>query len=337
MHIEADTLDDVLRKCFPALLQDGARHSATRGAFRELRGVVVQLNQPRARLSRTEVKGQPFSSMGELLWYLSQSDRLEFIEYYIDSYDREAEEDGRIHGAYGPRLFDMHGQDQVHNVVEQLRKHPGTRRAVIQLFDATDLEAPRKKDIPCTCTLQFVLRDGALEMIASLRSSDAFKGLSHDVFAFTMLQELVAAELDVALGPYRHFAGSLHIYENCIDRAKRYLGEGWQETVLMPAAPRGDWRPAVSELLRVEHDLRLTGAAELEALEAHGDYWHDLGRILLAYRAHRDRTSDQIPSERAIATLEGLKCGMGRYFHTYIDRKVAGAYAAAKKDEGKDA
>ena len=71
-------------------------------------------------------------------------------------------------GAYGPRLFNMRGNDQVKNVLDLLGRHSSTRRAVIQLFDAEDIAAPHK-EIPCTCTLQFMVRDGRLELAACMR------------------------------------------------------------------------------------------------------------------------------------------------------------------------
>ena len=89
-----------------------------------------------------------------------------------------------------------------------LRDKSTSRRAVIQVFDAVDLTKPHK-DIPCTCTLQLLLRDRRLHMLASMRSNDVFKGLPHDVFAFTMLQEIMARSLGVEIGTYKHAVGSL--------------------------------------------------------------------------------------------------------------------------------
>ena len=46
-----------------------------------------------------------------------------------------------------------------------------------------------------------------------MRSNDAFLGLPHDVFCFTMLQEIVARTLSIEVGNYKHVVGSLHLYE----------------------------------------------------------------------------------------------------------------------------
>ena len=53
-------------------------------------GVSLRISQPRARLSRSENRGKPFSAVGELLWYLAKSDKLDFIEHYVAEYRKDA-------------------------------------------------------------------------------------------------------------------------------------------------------------------------------------------------------------------------------------------------------
>ena len=233
------------------LVKSNVRNQAARGGTRELRSVLLKLSNPRARLSHTEKKGKIFSALGELLWYLAKSNDLEFISYYLDQYRKESEDGATVYGAYGPRLFNKRGNDQVKNVLDLLGRHSSTRRAVIQLFDAEDIAAPHK-EIPCTCTLQFMVRDGRLELAACMRSNDAFKGLPHDVFSFTMIQEIVARTLGHQLGVYTHFVGSLHLYDSDLRAARQYLDEGWQPTqlVAMPTMPPGDPRPSVERCWR---------------------------------------------------------------------------------------
>ena len=223
MHIRGRTLDDLLRHVFIQILRSGSRVSPTKGDNRELFGVVLELIQPLARLSRTETKGRLFSPLGELLWYLSGSDELSFIEYYVPTTYVQFSDDGRtIWGAYGPRLFNMRGVNQFAQVRDLLNRKRSSRRAVIQLFNAEDI-SHEHADIPCTCTMQFMVRRGYLNLFVSMRSNDAYIGLPHDVFAFTMIQELLARELDVGVGRYKHAVGSLHLYDIHLDDARRYL------------------------------------------------------------------------------------------------------------------
>ena len=145
-----------------------------------------------------------FSCLGETLWYLARSNRLEFIEYYIPLYSKFAEHDGTVHGAYGPRMFAMRGKiDQISILINLLSKHSSSRKAVLQIFNAEDI-LKEYKDVPCTCTIQFLVRDGKLNAVGHMRSNDAFLGLPHDIFAFTFIQEIIARSLNLELGTYKH-------------------------------------------------------------------------------------------------------------------------------------
>lgn len=231
MYISAPTLDDILHRVLEKLLHSRSRVTATRGETLERAGVLIQLTNPLARLSHTEKKGKVFSGLGELLWYLSKRNDLDFITYYLRDYKRNSADGHTIYGGYGPRLFakrvaagdqgrrhneliadQQQATDQVSNILQLLTAKPQSRRAVIQLFDAADISDPGRLEVPCTCTLQFLIRARRLHMFTSMRSNDAFLGLPHDVFAFTMLQEILARSLGVNLGVYKHFVGSMHLY-----------------------------------------------------------------------------------------------------------------------------
>ncbi|MGH9906149.1 MAG: thymidylate synthase [Pyrinomonadaceae bacterium] len=156
-------------------MSHGEPINPSQGPCKELRGVLLELTNPRSRISRTETRGKPFSCLGELCWYLAQCNELEFIRYYIRQYEESAD-GGFVIGGYGPRLFDWKEMNQFQNVTETLRTKRDSRQAVVQLFDSTDL-AKNHKSIPCTCTLQFMLRDDRLHLVANMRSNDAYIGL----------------------------------------------------------------------------------------------------------------------------------------------------------------
>ena len=73
MFISQETLDDALLEAYPALLKRSMDTVvATRGETAEMIGALIEITNPRARLSRSETRGKLFSSLGELLWYLSK-------------------------------------------------------------------------------------------------------------------------------------------------------------------------------------------------------------------------------------------------------------------------
>jgi thymidylate synthase len=285
-HFEAETLDDAMAVIFREILENGDTARPTKGANREITGILLEVTNPRARLSLTETRSRLFSAIGEFCWYLAGASDLEFIEYYLSRYADFAE-DGTIFGAYGPRLFHWRNTNQLKNVTRILREGPDSRRAVIQLFDAEDIIV-RHKDVPCTCTLQFLVRGDRLNLVTYMRSNDAFIGLPHDFFCFTMLQEIVARELGIELGTYKHMVGSLHIYEHDLIKAEQFINEGFQSTeVRMPPMPVGDPWAGVSFLLAAEGQIRMTGRWDDDKLNETDPYWVDLVRLLQVFRCKK--------------------------------------------------
>ncbi|MDB5761636.1 MAG: thymidylate synthase family protein [Herminiimonas sp.] len=286
MYITARTLDDLLRKVYELLLKSTNHFEASKGPLTEIPGVLLKIRNPRTRLSRTEKRGRLFSCLGELIWYLAGTNKLEFIRYYIPEYSESSDDGDTIYGGYGPRLFGKGENNQVFNVIQLLKAKRTSRQAVIQLFSGADLLKPRK-DIPCTCTMQFMVRNDRLHMFTTMRSNDAYLGLPHDVFTFTMLQEIIARSLGVELGEYKHAVGSLHLYDKDIKAATQYLSEDWQSEVPMPAMPIGDPWPSIKMLLKAEENIRNGKEVGLNSLSL-DSYWRDLVRILQIYNYTAD-------------------------------------------------
>jgi len=261
----------------------------------------------------------PFSALGELLWYLTKSDDLDFIVAYISAYRKEANADGHINGAYGPRLFSSYGLDQVEAVTELLKRKPTTRRAVVQLYGAKDLQID--EEVPCTTTLQFFIRDGRLHLLASLRSNDVYLGLPHDIFCFTMLQEMMALRLDVELGEYRQSVGSFHLYDRHESRVEHYLKEGHHGLAEMPPMPSGDPFAMSGQLLQVEAQIRAGASDGITALPP---YWADLMRLVQAHFTDDPSAMDDIKASLSNASY-------GTYIDDLRDRRTA---ALEKLSEG---
>jgi thymidylate synthase len=310
-YFVGETLDDVMREVIQAILTHGSRVQPSKGWTTELTGTVLEIADSRARLSRTETRGRPFSCLGEFCWYLAGTKALSFIEYYIPRY-RNYADGAMIYGGYGPRLFDWRGEglNQIASVTNTLRKKPASRQAVIQLFDARDI-VEEHNDVPCTCTLQFMVRDNRLWMFTHMRSNDAFVGLPHDVFCFTMLQEIIARDLGVELGAYKHTAGSLHIYDQNVAAAEQLLSEGWQSTIPMPPMPAGDPWPAIESLRKAEDSIRNGRTPDTHGL---APYWADLVRLLQVFRCVKNKDANGIRSLRAQM--------LSRVYDLFIDEKL---------------
>ncbi|EPN9381215.1 thymidylate synthase [Cronobacter malonaticus] len=295
--LTAECIDDLIKDIHQSILSEGAWNEPTKGGNYEILGAYLILTDPMRRISRTESRSKVISCLGELLWYLSAQNDLTFISHFIPRYDLSAEDDGRIHGGYGPRLFNMRGlYNQIENVVGLLREKSPTRRAVIQLFDASDLvpENPAKReytDIPCTISLQFIVRDEELHLFVCMRSNDAFKGLTHDIFSFTMIQEIVARLIGCKLGHYNHFVSSMHLYETDLKKVIKLQEEGFMSThSIMEPMPAINSLGEISLILDAEKELRANKEFDLNKTPLN-DYWKDLLKIIKIHFLLRSRTA----------------------------------------------
>jgi len=303
-----DSLDDLLHRLFRSLIETGERIVPGKGACREHFGALVELRNPRARLSRSEGKGKIFSALGETCWYLSGSDLTASIKYYLDAYPAKAGEEIHIQSAYGPRLFGTDDGAQIDNIVKVLRRGRDSRRAVAQIFSASDLAqaanwnkpVDEEPEVPCTCVLQFAIRKDRVVLSTYMRSNDAYRGLPHDIFAFTMIQELVARRLDLDIGTYRHAVGSLHLYEADIGKANAYLAEGWQRAAPMAPMPKDKHDESVEAFLTYERQLR-TGSHDEPPTDL-APYWKDLSWLLYAFSRAK-----VLPSPLAIDAIDSVR------------------------------
>ena len=325
MYVREKTVDDVMHVVIARLLKSENRIKPTKGSATEVTGVLIQITRPRARLSRTEMKGTLFSCLGELLWYLAKSNDLAFISYYLKHYKQYSDDGKTVYGAYGPRMFRMRGNNQVANIIGLLRKRPYYRQAVIQLFDGSDI-LQKHKDVPCTCTLQFMIRRRRLHMFTNMRSNDAFLGLPHDIFAFTMLQEILARSLHVDLGTYNHSIGSLHLYKAHRDGARQYLREGWQPTTLMPSMPVTNPWSSISKVVKAERLIRQGRKIDIGSLRLH-PYWADVVRLLQIYWHFKRKETDPIMQLKRKMSV--------RLYDSYIGDKALTAEKRAAKDSPK--
>lgn len=115
-------------------------------------------------------------------------------------------------GAYGPMFI-----EQYRYVIDKLKEDRESRQAVMTFWRPNPRDS---KDIPCTCTLQFLIRNSKIHLNVFMRSSDAWLGWPYDVFTFTMIASYVGISLDlfygkgtIDLGTLTIIAGSQHVYE----------------------------------------------------------------------------------------------------------------------------
>lgn len=258
--------------------------------------------------------------IAELVWYITANDYTNWISNYSGFWKNISDNGITANSAYGARIFVPHAYQDVKQydrfdtdgvatgkslmpkdwsqwkyVKEELTRDPDSRRAVIHIRMPQDSYLAHK-DVPCTLTLQFFIRDGALHQVASMRSSDLILGIAYDIPAFTFFQEMLAFELGVECGTYTHMSNSLHIYERHYEMVENILRDPWVKEFPLRAKPmpplpsavptkvldasEGAFRSAETEN-ELMADLRSVLANEQET------YWKDWLLVLAAHRARK--------------------------------------------------
>ena len=118
-----------------------------------------------------------------------------------------------VNSNYGWCIHDKFGFDQWNMVKRILLIDHDSRQAILHIKEARNIVESPTKDLNCTISLQFILRNNKLDLITTMRSNDIWLGLPYDVFNFTCMQIQMAMELGVEIGIYHHNVGSLHMYE----------------------------------------------------------------------------------------------------------------------------
>lgn len=109
---------------------------------------------------------------------------------------------------------------QIPLVIEELRRNPHSRRAVIDVRSSDDINSD---DPACLQHIQYFIRDGALHCKVLFRSNDACKAAFMNAFALIMLQKRIADCLGVEMGTYTHRANSFHCYASDYNMLDSYV------------------------------------------------------------------------------------------------------------------
>lgn len=180
---------------------------------------IVDMNFPIVDIKERKVS---YSFMfAEAWWILSGKDDVASLKKYAPSISQYSDNGINFSGAYGPRVV-----EQIQYVLETLCKDICSRQAIIEIW--RPYPGP-SKDIPCTLSLQFLIRNGKINCIATMRSSDAWIGFIYDVFVFSCIASYVMMLINSSYGA--HFklgylyltAGSQHLYDKNYSNAFKIL------------------------------------------------------------------------------------------------------------------
>ena len=240
MPFVADTANDLYVEVLDYVIEAGDRASPRGFETRELRGACLLLERPDYNL----VTARPLNirfAVAEFLWILTGQNRLDLIDKFNGQISKFSDDGRHLSGAYGPPVA-----DQLPWVIKTLEDQEDTRQALLTIW------RPRpgpSADVPCTISMQFMLRNDVLEMVVFMRSNDLWLGFPYDLFVFTMIQRYVAHAIGVKAGAYHHHVGSLHLYERDLKAAKAALDTPHSDVNTADLVPSYPWPLVALEVL----------------------------------------------------------------------------------------
>jgi thymidylate synthase len=167
--------------------------------------------------------------IAEWLWIMCGSDDLDTIAKYNDNMRQFSDNGKTLSGAYGPKLG--YQWDYIKSCLEK----DASRQAVSVIWKPSP---PNSKDIPCTLTLQWLIREGKLNCTINMRSSDVWLGLPYDFFTFSQMTNVISAWFGIPMGSITMNLASSHMYDTHWEKAKKILNSWDVERISSPALPK---------------------------------------------------------------------------------------------------
>jgi thymidylate synthase len=324
--LECDSIPEVYTQVLQLVIEKGKAIQPRGYKCLEISPLCISASSPRKRLFGTPGRNEnPIFAYIEGLWVLTADDSPIIPSHYVkQTLCYINPQTGRFDGAYGPRIRNASGIDQLTAAYQRLLNDRDTRRAVITIFDPTKDCASNSLDIPCTVSWQFLIRDNKLDMIAYMRSNDLFRGFVYDTAEFQWFQEILAGWLGVEVGKYFHIVGSAHVYLSDEAKIRKMLSgpSGTQRFSLYEASepqdarlPRPEFEVEINNLASIEAKSRTAMLTEegAEAIRSafHCKFYRNLALAIAAYNFRRvgnirlcEKLVDFIDNELRLLMLE---------------------------------
>jgi len=181
---------------------------------------VVDMNDPLIVLPERKLSLK--FAFTEAWWMLTGRDDVATLHEVSKNIVAYSDDGVTFFGAYGKRYV-----AQRERILRALRRDHDTRQAVLTFWDVAN--PPDTRDLPCSLTIQWIIRDGALHAVYNMRSSDLWLGWAYDIFSFSCMSFHMLLELrqtderlaNLTLGNMYYTAGSMHLYDRDFEGAHR--------------------------------------------------------------------------------------------------------------------
>jgi thymidylate synthase len=167
------------------------------------------------------------SIIHELLWFLQGDTNIKYLkDNGVTIWDEWADENGDLGPVYGHQWRSWAGpdgqvNDQIKDVLNQIKTNPDSRRMIVNAWNVADL--PKMALSPCHALFQFYVADGKLSCQLYQRSADVFLGVPFNIASYALLTMMMAQVTGLQYGEFIHTFGDVHLYNNHIEQAKLQL------------------------------------------------------------------------------------------------------------------
>ena len=217
MRAYLDLLDLLLREGTP---RDDRTNTGTLSRF----GHQMRFDLAQGFPCLTTKKLHLRSIIHELLWFIRGDTNIAYLnEHGVRIWDEWADEHGELGPVYGAQWRswptpDGPSIDQLHQVIEQIRTQPNSRRLIVSAWNVAQIEQMALP--PCHCLFQFYVANGRLSCQLYQRSADVFLGVPFNIASYALLTIMVAKVCGLSPGEFIHTFGDVHLYKNHIEQAK---------------------------------------------------------------------------------------------------------------------
>src|SRR6266487_431618 len=164
LSIQSKTFAGIYEDLRALLLNEGRKVDPRGLTTQELAPVSFTLMDPRSRFAYHPFRHYhlPFA-VAESICLFAPTNLLANIAYFMPAYSQFSDDGISLYGAYGCRV-----SQYIEDVINKLEFDSFSRQAVLQIFENRDIRVCTK-DVPCTVSLQFMIRDDKLHMHTYMR------------------------------------------------------------------------------------------------------------------------------------------------------------------------
>ena len=137
---------------------------------------------------------------------------------------------------YGVRWRSFSGVDQMSWVINEIKKNPGSRRLIVNAWNAPLIEKMALP--PCHVMYQFNIAKDKLSCMMYQRSVDTFLGLPFNIASYALLTMMVAQVTGYKPGNLVMALADTHLYLNHIKQAKEQVDRKPHKLPIMKLNPK---------------------------------------------------------------------------------------------------